>query len=752
MNGENMFETLIDTNDFIFKPGTKRFKFYLEYLTELYKDVEISEKIQNSELFKKISNSELIIMKNDLEPEDSQLFTFISKKGIFFIPIIEINDEVIIDNFFFKRNQRKWEEIEFDEIQKIETSKSKLWIDEIKLRLKNKKEITIKSQYIFNQNTTNYTIEKIYTELANYIDSIVKIQIEKSKKMEKKSTELAKFEKMYSQLDSLIEEKQWEKGLEIADNLLEVYEDIEESFGLIHILKNKSLCFLYLNKLNQALNEINRAFELFEMDVDDLDEDDSQLYYELSYLKGFILFRKEKYEESLFYLKAALKNCNDIEIIEDITDNIFECTSKYLVDDLLQKDYYSRKLIYIEDDFILYKPEKMNTINIKYIKDQLKFPGGAPVPGELYIGHPYIPEVYFPIEDYETFLFESKVNEASRIFQALGAKSIQIEKSQSESTHNYSNKKNSTDKETNVEVGGGFKNKVVNVEENVGVNNRKNQSSERNDENYELNAIAMKCSSINNPKYKPFLPEGLIWYYNENTWESIVRERMDGNLIKKDVVISTSSLKQIKENEISDIAKDLSVIASVKGGNLLVKGNLDVKVENKSKITEELTKKLSKKESSEWIMHIEFAPIEELTENHVTHELLDLNKTPKKLKEDKSNLINDDEQDYIEFFKEILEIEDDEINEKERKLLERRREKLGISNERANELEQNVSNEKFTDAELKYIAEVEFSLEDDGKIDDSERKLLNRKLEKFEILPERANELEKFVQKKINKK
>lgn len=108
-----------------------------------------------------------------------------------------------------------------------------------------------------------------------------------------------------------------------------------------------------------------------------------------------------------------------------------------------------------------------------------------------------------------------------------------------------------------------------------------------------------------------------------------------------------------------------------------------------------------------------------------------------------SDTIKDSEKEYLEEYKACLE-DDGEISAKERRLLNRLRESLGISEERAQELEASCACNNLTSEEKEYADEVKACLEDDGKITDRERRLLERLAKSLGISPDRANEIERL--------
>lgn len=96
-----------------------------------------------------------------------------------------------------------------------------------------------------------------------------------------------------------------------------------------------------------------------------------------------------------------------------------------------------------------------------------------------------------------------------------------------------------------------------------------------------------------------------------------------------------------------------------------------------------------------------------------------------------------EERDYKEMLAEAL--EDGVIEPSERRLLERMREKWNISHERAEEIEESLNH---TAEEIEYMDEVRFALADNGEISPAERRLLRRLSHSLGISEERAEQLE----------
>lgn len=101
------------------------------------------------------------------------------------------------------------------------------------------------------------------------------------------------------------------------------------------------------------------------------------------------------------------------------------------------------------------------------------------------------------------------------------------------------------------------------------------------------------------------------------------------------------------------------------------------------------------------------------------------------------------EQEYLEELQFMLE-DDGLIDDKERKFLERFRKKIGISERRAIEIENNlINNGNLTQDEKEYLEEYQ-ELINDGEISDKERRILSRMANRFNIPEKRVIQLEKL--------
>ena len=111
------------------------------------------------------------------------------------------------------------------------------------------------------------------------------------------------------------------------------------------------------------------------------------------------------------------------------------------------------------------------------------------------------------------------------------------------------------------------------------------------------------------------------------------------------------------------------------------------------------------------------------------------------------NLTNE-EKDYYELLVDLL--DNGEISDSERNILNKRKEKYSISDSRASEIEEFAKQERLqnlkpqNDSENSYY-ELILDFMENGIVSESNRKILNKRLEKYGITEARAKQLEYFA-------
>ena len=132
----------------------------------------------------------------------------------------------------------------------------------------------------------------------------------------------------------------------------------------------------------------------------------------------------------------------------------------------------------------------------------LRFPLGPPRLKLLYAGHPADPPTYIPITDFHHFSFEHKVKELVSILTHLGAKQIAVQCTRGRGT------------ETAIALAAAAPQLKVEV---VGKDHREEHEGSRMDITVELEGHDNPC-----------LPNNLVWYRHEPTWQMMAEGRSHG--------------------------------------------------------------------------------------------------------------------------------------------------------------------------------------------------------------------------------
>lgn len=142
----------------------------------------------------------------------------------------------------------------------------------------------------------------------------------------------------------------------------------------------------------------------------------------------------------------------------------------------------------------------------------LRFPPGHPRHNVLYVGHPADPKVYFTTAQFHRLTFEHKFAEAVHLLMALGATTLEVEHIAGWSSE-FSSKLGIVLPPAEIEAG---------VEAN------KNRRS---------GAKLLFTATLEGTK-NPRIPDNLVWYHHEPTWQRIADGRLSYGL--KDFTLTVS--------------------------------------------------------------------------------------------------------------------------------------------------------------------------------------------------------------------
>lgn len=478
-------------------------------------------------------------------------------------------------------------------------------------------------------------------------------------------------------------------------------------------------------KLYNQKGQYIKALQLLEDDFNSLPEENLYWRSQLKYTKYSLyesnneLYKARK--DCLYVVKNApsdLTNEDDVSILEDSMQD-FRRYEDFYIQHFLEQPYNERKLIVPVQSYTDLSQKKLVVVDINNLP-AINFPMGHPVANQLYVGHPYIPSKYIPFDNYELELIEDKIREFSQIMQYLGATEINIESVNSSS--------NNKDVNTDQKLSGGADYKFI--------------SGSGNGERHITNKLLEDISQHINlhqkfsPKKYPALPENLVWYQNEPSWQRLYSQRMQGALLEHEERIETKKSQVVESSELKQIS------AEVRWLFIQANGNWEQSMEEK----------FEAHENAILSIHVKFASLDSLGKTSVQDAIEGtIKNTMNSLTSYASSVGNivhkilpvnmtDIEKEYLDELKACLE-EDGEISSRERRLLNRLRERLGITEERAEELEVFLLNPQLTEEEQEYLDEYKICKEE-GEISSREKRLLDKLRVKLRISEDRARELE----------
>ncbi|MDX1957604.1 MAG: hypothetical protein SFU98_03475 [Leptospiraceae bacterium] len=493
------------------------------------------------------------------------------------------------------------------------------------------------------------------------------------------------------ELEKFSEEKEFQKVIEITQKYL-MANGNDAAFSSYSYFKKAEAEF-FLEQYENSLDSLNIALDSIEKD--------HPLNLRIRYLESQIYYCLGDSKVACQSLLIASNSTEDKNQKNAIEKEYFEIYDEFLKE-FSELEREDRKLIFI-DDSIEYISDYYCTFLKRSYPEGLVFPVGHPIENQFYMLHPYIENQYIPLQHYENILFQDKVRELCYILQCLGATSIEIESLKGNSVESIQN--------SSLNFSGGASFKIhsgsVSTSQNI------NSESYRN----QLSQLSTKQKFT--PTKKPYLPESLIWFSHETEWQQVYQQRMNGNLNSFSLVLRNQFSNLNKKNTLTKIKAEYeNLIIKLKGG-----------------FSQGFESQFSEDGFTEWKLEVHFAPVSELNDD-----------TQKLEAKPTSSNFTKPEEDYMELVEDAY--EDNQISSDERKLLDKKLEKLGIPKNRASELEQIVFQKvlKLSEKEQEYLELYQDSFED-KLISEDEKKLLNKRREKFGITPERAKEIAAFVER-----
>lgn len=337
----------------------------------------------------------------------------------------------------------------------------------------------------------------------------------------------------------------------------------------------------------------------------------------------------------------------------------------------------------------------------------IQFPVGHPQANTLYIGHPFKPATYLPFENATEQLFMERVHELCYLGQCLGANEIRIKRLRGLDTASSEAKQ--------LDVSGELDVKAVKVGGSFGKNTAAQNSYSSKD--------GMEMVQTYFPTKQPYCPDDLVWLDSETSWQALVKQRLNGNILSYSLHLSSSESVSMTSSKVQSVKASFEYLVTK------VSGTYDAKTD----------KTFSKTEEIEWEIDMKFKPLQDFDNAYVTN-----SQAIDSIDQSLNSELSEDEIAYKEEVEFCLE-DAPEIDAHSRKFLERKRQKLGLSETRAQEIEDMVkaSLVSFTDEEKEYMEALDDVIED-GVIPDNVRRLLERERKSLGISEERAKELEEI--------
>lgn len=448
-----------------------------------------------------------------------------------------------------------------------------------------------------------------------------------------------------------------------------------------------------------ADNNANHVLEVFNQEFDNWRDDDEtrnilfSLYSKNLLAAGYTNLARAKTLEAYNTIPED-QTWFGYNVRENVLSDFNIANSDY-VEHFLEIPYQERKVLFVTDGYSTLEQNSIAVLHINEL-DNLTFPIGHPMVNQLYVAHPLIQNHYIPFENYEVELIQDRVREFCSLMEGMGATSItvgyqQFNVSESES---YAN--------TNALAAVGMKFYSAQASVNQQETNKFMQSLGQ----------SLNLHQTYNPFQQPFIPDNLIWYPQEPTWQRLVEQRLRGSITSHTESIETNKTQVINNDSLSEIQAELQV--------LLSNANLEISTST--------SETLKQHDNVVLQIHVEFAPLWSLGQT-------EYQEIPSQESE-----LTENEQEYLEMFQEAIVDGNGQITNSARNLLRKYASSLGITTHRATQLEQ-MYLPSFTTEEKEFIEEVRTVIDEDGELTNMSIRLLYKLATKLGISEQRAEEL-----------
>ena len=495
-----------------------------------------------------------------------------------------------------------------------------------------------------------------------------------------------------AKIDECINSNRPKEAIKYLEKLIK---DSDDEDDIAYFYREQAIIYInYIKDYEAALTACDRGIKA--LADEDWSSNETFLYY---YKHGAEVFLGQiwaaRRDALIAYQHAENETIDSDEgsvPLEEVTWNAFnELDDKY-AEIYLDFDYKDRRALLTVPTITDVGTTHIDIFHISSLPKNIAFPVGHPVANQVYIGHPYLPELYLPLETYQYAFVEDRVREFCELAQALGATEITVEALNSSNT-NYNGSRDRR------------------ASGSASYSGHSASGSYHGNEAH--GSVEEKYQTLNfHQEYEPIepvhLPEKMVWYPHEAGWQRLYQQRLKGILsheerieTRKSQVLSGSELKEIK-------------------------GEVETIFEANGEWDESMEEKFVQEDNAILSIKVKFAPLSQLTGKHQQHQTHQIS-------------ISQEEQEYLEMYNEYS--ASNGISERDRKMLDKFRSRLGISEVRAHELEASCSKPKLTEDEQEYL-EMFKEYAADGEISERDRKMLNKMRDRMGISEERAKEIE----------
>lgn len=544
--------------------------------------------------------------------------------------------------------------------------------------------------------------------------------IEDAKQLAKVLTEMAKTvghvetETVFDRMSNLLNEDNYDEVIDCAKQVVSDSDYDNDSKCVAYMYLSDALSKKGALDSHKGMNSYMRdAIEACDQAME-LCEDDDPFRYKIFNQKGEIEQMADNLRSARNCFIAAMDSQN-FDIKKDAKNSYEQLTREISADNssFLNEDYNKRKFLFTvsNDKQIPGCYDKEDNVqwifSLGLIPEYINFPVGHPQPNTLYIGHPLKPGVYIPFENATEQLFMEKVRELCYLAQCLGAVEIKFKRIKGLDVSNS--------EASSVERSGEAGRKFLNAGGSLGVSGSETNAYSSKD--------GVELVQRYSPIKKPFCPEGMVWYDSDPTWQTLVKQRLNGNILSYVEHVSSTETTTVSSNQLMSLKGSFEYLFAK------ASGSYDAKTD----------KTFSKTEEIEWEIDMKFKPLQDFDNAYVTN-----SQATDSIDQSQNSELSEEEIAYKEEVEFCLE-DASEIDAHSRKFLERKRQKLGLSETRAQEIEDMVkaSLVSFTDEEKEYMEALDDVIED-GAIPDNVRRLLERERKSLGISEERAKELEEI--------